>query len=47
LEFDYLVAFWLAVHKENTLVASYLMNWDSSIRNIAAIAIRGKSEIIS
>ena len=44
-EHDLLMAFWLAIDHENIELANKLMNWDLSLRYIAALAIRGKEEM--
>ena len=43
-EHDLILAFWLAVDKEDTWLASILMNFDPSIRFIATLALNRKKE---
>ena len=43
-EHDLLLAFWLAVDKEDIWLTSILMNFDPSIRFIATLALKRKKE---
>lgn len=43
-EHDYLLAFWLAVDKEDIRTANMLMNYDPALRYIATLALRRKKE---
>ena len=43
-EHTLLVAFWLAVQKENCKVATNLMNHDLFLRYITTLAIKGQKE---
>lgn len=44
-EHDLLLAFWLAIHKEDIAVASNLIDWDPSLRYMATLAFHGKREL--
>jgi hypothetical protein len=44
-EQDLLLAFWLAVHKEDIRLTSILMNFDPSLRYICTLAIKRKKEM--
>ncbi len=35
IEYDILLAFWLAIDRENTKIADWLIDWDISLRYIA------------
>ena len=39
-----MMAFWLAVHKENMEVAQHLINYEPSLRYISILAFKGKNE---
>jgi len=43
-EHDLLMAFWLAVHKEDVVVVSALIDWDPSLRYVSALAIKRRRE---
>ena len=45
IEYDILLAFWLAIDRENTKIADWLIDWDISLRYIATQSIMGKNEI--
>ena len=45
IEYDILLAFWLAIDRENTKIADWLIDWDISLRYIATYSIMGKNEI--
>ena len=41
-EHDLLMAFWLAIHKEDVLVAQQLIDFDPTLRYLTVLAINGK-----
>lgn len=43
-EHDLLLAYWLAIQKEDIRVASALVDFDQSLREMTTLAILGKSE---
>lgn len=43
-EHHLLMAFWLAIHKENIEVAQQLLDFDPTIRYLTVLAINGKHE---
>ena len=45
IEYDILLAFWLAIDRENTKIADWLIDWDVSLRYFVTQSIMGKSEI--
>lgn len=43
-EHDLLLAYWLAIQKEDITVASSLVDFDTSLRYITTLAMKGKDE---
>lgn len=43
-EHDVLMAFWLAIHKENVEIAQMLLDFDPPLRYLTVLAINGKGE---
>lgn len=43
-EHDLIMAFWLAIHKENIEIAKTLIDWEPSLRYYVTLAIKRKKE---
>ena len=43
-EFDILMAFWLAIDRENTELVRHLYSIDINLRYIVTLALKGKNE---